>query len=192
MEGTRRFLVIFLSEEAEKIPCKVWNMPETPVSERAAQSRRAEHALDLYGNAVLRLAYTYVHNYDDAQDILQDTLVQLLRTKPVFESPEHEKAWLLRVAANLAKNRIVYNKRRAADELRDDLAAEHREDLGYVWDAVKALPENFRAAIHLHYYEGYSTAEIAKILGRKESTVRTDLRRGRMRLKRILEEEFHS
>lgn len=153
---------------------------------------RAEAALNNFGNAVLRLAYTYVHNMQDAQDILQDTLIQYLRTQPEFENASHEKAWLLRVAANISKNRIVYNKRRVTDELRDDLVADDRQDLAYVWDAVQQLKEQYRAAVHLYYYEGYSTAEIAQILGRKESTVRTDLRRGRMQLRKILEEEYRS
>ena len=154
----------------------------------AIQESQVELALNRAGSAVLRLAYTYLHNMDDAKDILQDTLIQLMRAHPVFESTDHEKAWMLRVAANLSKNRIAYNKRRATDELRDDLVAEHREDLAFVWDAVQQLKDTYRAAVHLHYYEGYSTAEIAKILGRKESTVRSDLRRGRMQLRKILEE----
>lgn len=155
---------------------------------RSGPGHAAETALNSFGNAVLRLAYTYVHNMDDAQDILQDTLIQLIRTNPEFVDMEHEKAWLLRVAANLSKNRIVYNKRRASDELRDDLVQEEREDLAFVWDAVLKLKENHRAAVHLFYYEGYTTAEIAEILGRRESTVRSDLRRGRIHLRKILED----
>ena len=115
---------------------------------------------------------------------------RLLRTAPVLESPRHEKALLLRVAANLSKNRLNYNRLRETDELSDTLAAEQREDLSFVWEAVKSLPEHARAAIHLFYHEGCSTAEIASILDRKESTVRSDLRRGRMQLKEILKEAY--
>lgn len=71
-------------------------------------------------NHILRLAYTYVHNLSDAEDILQDTLVQYLKTTPVFENAAHEKAWLLRTAANLSKNRIRYNRLRTTDELNED------------------------------------------------------------------------
>lgn len=156
----------------------------------STRAARAEAALTSCGDAVLRLAYTYMHNMDDAQDILQDTFIQLLRNDPVFEGPEHEKAWLLRVAANLSKNRIVYNRYRKSDELRADLVADERPDLTFVWDAVQQLRENQRAAVHLFYYEGYTTAEIAQIVGRKESTVRTDLRRGRMQLRKILSADF--
>ena len=152
--------------------------------------QKAASLLDLYGNSILRLAYSYLHNLADAEDILQDTLVQYLKTRPVLETPAHEKSWLLTVAANLSKNRISYNQVRQADELQEELAAEEREDLSFVWEAVRALPEKYREVIHLFHYEGYSTAQIAKMLGRKESTVRSDLRRGRQRLKEILKEAY--
>ena len=144
--------------------------------------------MDEHGNSILRLAYSYLHNMSDAEEVLQDTLLRFLKTTPAFESSAHEKAWLLRVAGNLSKNRIDYNKVRATDELSDTLKAEEREDLSFVWDAVQALPVPFREVIHLFYYEGYSTAEISRMLDRKESTVRSDLRRGRLKLKGILKE----
>ena len=133
---------------------------QTRASDRVDQM--AADALDTYGNAILRSAYSYLH----------------------------KKAWLLRVAANLSKNRIEYNALRDSDELSERIAEEGREDLSFVWDAVKELPVQFREVIHLHYYEGYSTEEIAKILGRNPSTVRSDLRRGREKLKTILKEAY--
>lgn len=153
-------------------------------------NRQAERMLTEYGNSVLRLAYTYLHNYSDAEEVVQDTLIQFLRTTPQLTGTEHEKAWLLHVATNLSKNRIAYNKVRAADELSETLAAEEREDLSFVWDAVKQLPQVYRETVHLYYEEGYATAEIAHILGRKESTVRSDLRRARTQLKDMLKEVY--
>ena len=161
---------------------------QTKADDRAGQM--AADALDAYGNAILRCAYSYLHNMADAEEVLQDTLLKLLTAAPNFESEEHKKAWLLRVAANLSKNRIEYNALRTSDELSDELAEEGREDLSFVWDAVKELPVQFREVIHLHYYEGYSTEEIAKILGRNPSTVRSDLRRGREKMKTILQEGY--
>ena len=73
---------------------------ETPASAQSAAL--AEHALCSYGQSILRLAYSYLRNQSDAEDILQETLVRLLRSAPEFETQEHEKAWLLHVAANLA------------------------------------------------------------------------------------------
>ena len=166
----------------------------TPGKKEAAVSDRAGNlaadALDTYGNAILRCAYSYLHNMSDAEEILQDTLLKLLTAQPEFESEEHKKAWLLRTAANLSKNRIQYNALRCCDELSDDLAEEGREDLSFVWDAVKQLPTHLREVIHLHYCEGYSTEEIGKILNRNPSTVRSDLRRGRERLKTVLKEAY--
>ena len=153
-------------------------------------NQQAERLLTDYGNNVLRLAYAYLHNMNDAEEILQDTLIQFLKTAPTLDSPKHEKAWLLRVAANLSKNRIDYNERRLADELNEELVAKEREDLSFVWEEVKALPINQREAVHLFYYEGYTTAEIGKMLGRRESTVRSDLRRGRARLQGVLKEAY--
>jgi len=151
---------------------------------------RAQRFMKVHGNSILRLAYSYLHNMEDAEDVLQDTLIRVLEANPVFESEDHEKAYLLRVTANVAKNRIEYNKYRETDELSEELVADQREDLSFVWDAVKSLPEKEREVVHLFYAEGYRTAEIAELLGRNESTVRSDLKRARDRLKDILKEDY--
>lgn len=164
--------------------------PAEPARSRTEVNARAEQLLDRYGNSLLRYAYSYLHNMEDAEEVLQDTLIQFLKTAPVFLSREHEKAWLLRVAANLSKNRLSYNKLRQTDELNEELTAEGREDLSFVWDAVRQLPESCREAVHLFYYEGLSTKQIASVLQRKEATVRSDLHRGREQLKTILKEAY--
>ena len=96
----------------------------------------------------------------------------------------------MKVAANLSKNRIDYNRLRDTDELNEELIAEEREDLSFVWEAVKSLPEKYRETIHLYYYEGYSTGQMEVLLERKESSVRSDLKRGREKLKMILKEAY--
>ncbi|NLT09329.1 MAG: sigma-70 family RNA polymerase sigma factor [Ruminococcus sp.] len=146
--------------------------------------------MDKHGNRLLRLAYSYLHNMQDSEEILQDVLMKLMDKAPVFESEEHEKAWLLRVTANLSKNRIEYNKLRDTDELKDELVAEERQNLSFVWEAVKELPENYREVIHLFYEEGYQTDEIADILGESGANIRTRLKRARAKLKEILKEEY--
>lgn len=162
-------------------------------SDESAQedvNAQAARILDSYGNSVLRLAYSYLHNMPDAEDILQETLIRYLKSAPPFESDSHEKAWLLRVAANLSKNRIDYNKVRLSEELNEEIAADEKDDLSFVWEAVKQLPQTQGEVIHLFYHEGYSTAEIAKLLSRRESTVRSDLKRGREKLRMILKEAY--
>lgn len=164
--------------------------PQSRAQVRPEVNARAEKLLDAYGDLLLRYAYSYLHNMADAEEVLQDTLVQFLKTAPVFLNKAHEKAWLLRVAANLSKNRLSYNKLRQTDELNEELAAEGREDLSFVWDAVRQLPVQYREAVHLFYYEGLSTRQIASVLNRSEATIRSDLYRGREQLKRILKEAY--
>ncbi len=151
---------------------------------------RASALLEKHGNSILRVAYTYLHNMSDAEDILQDTLIQFLKSAPDFENDGHEKAWLLTVASNLSKNKLRYLQIRQTDELSEELVSEEKEDLKYVWEAVKKLPVKNREVIHLFYQEGYSTKEIADILKRREATVRSDLKRGREKLKKILKEAY--
>ena len=143
-----------------------------------------------YGNSVLRLAYSYLHNMSDAEDVLQDTLIQFIKTQPQFETGAHEKAWLLRVAVNISKNRITYNNIRKTDELSESLAANETEDLSFVWDAVKQLPSKYGEVIHLFYHEGYSTAQIASLMSKKETTVRSLLQRARIKLRDVLKEVY--
>ena len=153
-------------------------------------SEKAGLLLDRYGNKILRLAYSYLRNMADAEDIVQDTLIQYLKKQPVFADETHEAAWLMRVASNLSKNRIRYNSYRKTDELNEELTAEEGEDLSFVWEAVNSLPVPYREIIHLYYYEGYGTMQIASILSKNESTVRSCLARGRAKLKSILQKEY--
>lgn len=187
--GLREQIAAALENSATVYPA----VADNTVAQNRSISAEAEHYLDTYGNAILRLAYSYLHNMADAEEVLQDTLVQFIHTAPVFENEPHAKSWLMQVAANLSKNRIRSNRIRQAedlDELQETLAGQESEDLSFVWEAVKSLPEKYREVIHLFYQEGYATGEIARILQRKESTVRSDLKRGRERLKEILQEVY--
>ena len=164
---------------------EVKKQEKTESAGKTAVYMQAEEIMDRYGDTLLRYAYSYLHNMSDAEEVLQDTLIQFMKRAPAFTSEQHRKAWLLRVAGNRSKNRISYNTIRRTDELKDELVQEEREDLTFVWDAVKQLPVKYREAIHLFYYEGYSTAQIARILQKNEATVRSLLARGRKQLKKV-------
>jgi len=151
---------------------------------------QTERLLHEYGNSILRLAYSYLHNMSDAEDALQDVLIQFIKTTPKFENVEHEKAWLMRVSINISKNKITYNKIRKTDQLHENLAAAEREDLAMVWDAVKKLDVKYSEVIHLYYYQGYSIVQVAELLSKKESTTRSLLKRARMKLKAVLMEVY--
>ena len=141
-----------------------------------------ETAYDLYGKAVYRLAMVYLGRHADAEDVTQEVFVRLLYRAPGFADGDHEKRWLLRVTANLCKDQLKGFWRRQVTELEDTLPAappEEQEALA----AVMALPERYKLPIHLHYYEGYSVAEVGEILHLGQSAVKMRLKRGRELLK---------
>ncbi len=157
---------------------------------REEMNRQAERVLEQYGNSILRLAYSYLHNMMEAEDMVQDTIIRYMQSAPEFNSPSHEKAWVLRVAINLCKNKIRYNRVRQTSELDEGLIADEEQQLQFVWEAVKRLPDMYSEVMHLFYQEGYPTAAIAEIIGKKETTVRSLLHRAREKLKQVLKEEY--
>jgi RNA polymerase sigma-70 factor (ECF subfamily) len=152
-------------------------------------SESVEKALNLFGNDMLRLAYSYLKNRDDAEDMVQEALIRLMQKQPVFEDEKKEKSWLLMVTANLCKDllRSSEKKKNIALPERFDIAQEEQsadDNAEAVLTAVLGLPEKYRSVIHLYYFEEYSTKEIAEIVGKNESTVRSLLKRGREKLKK--------
>ena len=135
---------------------------------------------------VFRTALAIMGSMADAEDVSQDAFLKLLEKQPDFESEEHEAAWLIRVTVNLCKNLLRSFWRKNTSPLLETHPAKNEEQHGLT-EIVYSLPPKFRTAIHLFYYEGYSTKEISKITGQKESTVRSHLSRARQALKKYLE-----
>lgn len=135
--------------------------------------------------AVYRLAYARLGNKADADDIFQQVFLRYLKRRPIFANAEHERAWFLRVCANCTKSWWNSAYRRRSSALSADIAYEQPEKIELV-AYLRRLPQDYRTVLHLFYYEDMSTADIASLLGRKESTVRMQLTRARRRLKEIL------
>lgn len=148
-----------------------------------------EQDLDYYGDMLLRLAYSYMKNMHDAEDILQDVFIQLMKNIGIFESREHKKSWLICVTRNLCRNKLKSSWFKKRDEL-VELPYYDNYKNDDVLDAVMKLPVKYREVIHLFYYEDYTTAKIAEIIDKKESTVRSLLHRGRSILKDVLKEGY--
>jgi len=149
-------------------------------------SHTFEEAYDAYSGAVYRLAMVYLGRRADAEDITQEAFLRLLDRAPGFTGEEHKKRWLLQVTANLCRDQLRGFWRRRVTGLEDALPAAPAEELEAL-GAVLSLPEKYRLPIHLHYYEGYSVAEIAGILKLGQSAVKMRLKRGRELLKLELE-----
>ena len=148
--------------------------------------QEARRAVDEYADLILRLSCTYLKSTQDGEDICQTVLLKLLTADKAFDSPEHEKAWVIRATINACKDELRAFRRRAVplDEAAEVAAPElPRSD---VLDAVMALPDKYREAIYLVYYEGYSAKETAALLGRSEAAVNAHLSRGRKKLRELL------
>ena len=139
-------------------------------------------------NKLFRTALAIMGGKADAEDIVQDVFLKLVEKQPVFESAEHETAWLIRVAVNLCKSRIRSHWWKTTVSLLENYPAQTSEQQE-VMETVLSLPTKYRAVIHLYYYENYSTKEIAEITKQKESTVRAQLTRARQMLKNFIEGE---
>ncbi len=148
--------------------------------------QEAERLVRTYSDLILRLSYTYLKSTQDGEDVCQTVLLKLLTGNEAFESPEHEKAWVVRTAINACKDELRAFRRRAAplDGVAEPAAPEPpRSD---VLEAVMALPAKYREAIYLFYYEEYSVKEISGLTGRSEAAVSAHLSRGRKKLRAML------
>lgn len=144
--------------------------------------------IGLYHSMVYRLAYSYLKNCADAEDVCQEAFLRLYKFKGEFPTDGDCKAWLIRVTINLSKNVLRSGWFTKRTELTEDIPCETAEDTGLL-ESVMSLPPNYRVTIHLYYYEGYSVKEIAAILGTSSSVVTTRLARGREKLRKMLQEE---
>ena len=133
-----------------------------------------------YAGMLYRLAYARTGSRADAEDVMQEVFVCLLRARPEFRDEEHAKAWLLRVGARCAADVLRAPWRRREGPLDDGLPAP---------EPVLALPAQYRMAVHLYYYEELSVAEIAAVLGKSEGAVKSRLFRARALLRRYLKED---
>lgn len=138
--------------------------------------------MERYGDIVYRLALAQTHSSHDADDVFQEVFLRYLRAAPAFREEEHRKAWLLRVTVNCCKKFHGSFWRRHTVALSEALPAQNPEE-GELLGLLEGLPPKYRAVLHLYYYEGYATEEIAAILGRSPGTVRSQLSRGRALLR---------
>ncbi|MGN0620526.1 MAG: sigma-70 family RNA polymerase sigma factor [Porcipelethomonas sp.] len=149
-----------------------------------------EEKYSRYIGMVYRTAFAYFKNKADAEDVSSEVFIKYFTMHPEFENEQHEKAWLMRVTINRCRDilRSFRIKNTVPLEEAGDICT--TEDERAVYSAVMALPKKYRLVIHLYYYEGYSTGEIAEISQEKSQTIRTRLSRARKMLKKSLGEEL--
>ena len=153
----------------------------------------AEQIVRKYSDMVYGIAIRYVRNRIDADDVYNDVFYRYFRRERTFASEEHRKNWLIRVSVNAAKDFLI--KRRSDVELRDDMFEDvrsdssnvSREELMDLRDGLKKLKEEYREIIELYYINGFNTKEISVMLQKSENTVKSQLLRGRQKLRELIE-----
>lgn len=145
-------------------------------------------AVDEYADMIKRVCFYHLKNQTDTEDVFQNVFLKYMTYEGSFADQEHEKAWLLRVAINACKDYLknFFRRNVVSFEALHEMEAEEPEESREVLEAVLSLPVKYKDVIYLHYYEGYSAAEIGKILGKKENTIYSLLFRGREMLKEKL------
>ncbi len=142
--------------------------------------------VEQYGDMVWRLSLARTASVHDAEDVFQEVFLRYLRHQDHLNGAEHIRAWLIRCTVNCSKSLLTAPWRRRTVALEEALAAPMDEEARAVYAAVLSLPQIYRTAIHLYYYEGLSVAEIAQATGCREGTVKSRLSRGRALLKGVL------
>lgn len=147
---------------------------------------------DEYIDVVYRVSLSYCKNKSDAEDVVQNTFIKLLKTDTEFVDDEHIRNWLVKVAVNECKNiskSFWYRNITSFDELEKE-PEYTQSDEKELFEEVMKLPKKYSVVLHLYYYEGYSVKEIAQILEISESNVQTRLMRARNKLKENLQEAW--
>ena len=150
--------------------------------------RNQEEIIRMYNqhvDMIYRICFMYLKNQSDTEDAVSTTFSKLMTTNKKFEGIEHEKAWLIVTASNVCKNMIRHWWRNRTELFEADLQGETLEN-SELLNQVLALPNRYKTTIYLYYYEGYSSVEIAQMLNKNESTIRTYLKKGRELLKASL------
>lgn len=160
-------------------------------SNRSAQ--QFDEVYERHKNMIYRIGFSYLKNEADVADLMQEVFIRWLTHASDFESEEHEKRWLIRVAVNLAKNqtRSFWRNRVTGMENAEECAGWQLNDTEKeLYAEVMKLPEKQKIAIYLHYFEGYTCREIAQILQCGESAVKMRLKKAREALKDRMEEVY--
>ena len=147
--------------------------------------QEVNQAIEQYADTVFRLCMVHLKNQADAEDVFQTVFLKFALTSRAFESSEHLKAWLIRVTVNACKDLLKNFFRRNTVPL-EEAASVITPEQRNVLEAVRSLPKDYRDAVYLHYYEGYTAPEIANILNKNPNTVYTHLTRAREMLKDML------
>ena len=152
--------------------------------------------VELHMRRVYDLAYGFVHDHDDAEDIAQEVFVKVYHSIKNFRQDSGFSTWVYRIAANTSLDRVKQRKRAVArlvlmDETQlgavaSDPEMDHIDTSVHIERALHELPTLQRAVVILRHMEGFSTKQVSGILKCSEGTVKTHLHRGLKKMRKLL------
>lgn len=152
------------------------------MAENTLNQEEKRKIVEKYFDMIYRLAVAQTKSREHADDVVQEVFLRFVRTDKVFESDDHIKAWLIRVAINCSRNVFTDSWAKKTVPLSDELVF-NTEEKSDVYYAAMELPQKYRTVIHLFYYEDLSIAQISQYLKIKESTIKSQLSRAREMLR---------
>lgn len=155
--------------------------------------RDFDRIVNSYADMLLRICMHYTQNTADAEDVVQATFLKLVENNIIFNSAEHEKAWLIRVCINLCKDNLKSSWKKRVYSVHDTEFKDQPyeiKDESPLLSYIRTLPPKQKTAVYLYYYEDMPVSRIANAMGANQNTVLSWLRRGRKALEKLLKEEM--
>lgn len=155
------------------------------MAEKCYAGMSFEEVVRKYSDTVTGVCLMRLKNMSDVEDCYQNTFLKFYTKSPKFEDEQHIKAWLIRVAIRECASYMRKNRRQVpVESFFDESDSDNKDNLDVSWALIKT-PSKYRDVLYLHYCEEYKVKEIAQIIGAKENTVKSLLRRGREILRKI-------
>lgn len=155
------------------------------MAEKCYAGMSFEEVVRKYSDTVTGVCLMRLKNMSDVEDCYQNTFLKFYTKSPEFEDEQHIKAWLIRVAIRECASYMRKNRRQVpVESFFDESDSDNKDNLDISWALMKT-PSKYRDVLYLHYCEEYKVKEIAQIIGAKENTVKSLLRRGREILRKI-------
>ena len=167
-------------------------------TQERTKDQKIEEIVRLHADMVYRLAMVHMKRTEDAEDIFQEVFLKLVNNLDKLKNDEHIKAWLIRVTINCCKSQFARAFRQheipigqeiLQERIDGEAAADEPSEGNMLYEIVQELPKKYRTVIHLFYFEELSIKEMSEMLGEQGTTIKSQLSRGRKRLKKLLEKE---
>lgn len=172
---------------------------EEKVDMESVNNPDIEYLMRRYGDQVLRIAYLYLRNVEEAKDAAQEVFLKVFASLKKFQGKSSAYTWIYRITVNLCRDKLrkkyrfkwqpLKNEWELSAALNTEEQALRNLEKKFLFEAVMMLPVTFREVIVLYYLYQFNVRKIAEVTGTNPALVKIRLYRGRQKLKKILKEK---